>query len=40
MSVKMYKNLIEQMIEEGIKVEKLKITDIKESIKLYKMFNK
>ncbi|WP_297639244.1 hypothetical protein [uncultured Clostridium sp.] len=38
MSVKLYKELIDEMIKDGIKVETLKLIDIKGSISLYKMF--
>ena len=34
----MYKELLEQLKDDGIKIEKLRILDIKHSIELYKMF--
>ena len=38
MSIQMYKELLEQLKDDGIKVEELRILDIKYSIELYKMF--
>lgn len=38
MSIQMYKELLEQLKDDGIKVEELRILDISHSIKLYKMF--
>lgn len=38
MNIEMYKELLEQLKDDGIKIEKLRILDIKYSIELYKMF--
>lgn len=38
MNIEMYKELLEQLKDDGIKIEKLRILDISHSIKLYKMF--
>lgn len=38
MNIEMYKELLEQLKTDGIKIEKLRILDISHSIKLYKMF--
>lgn len=38
MSIQMYKEFLKQLKDDGIKVEELRILDIKHSIELYKMF--
>ncbi|XZI81570.1 hypothetical protein ACSXED_17610 (plasmid) [Clostridium perfringens] len=39
MSVKIFKMFIEELREQGIKVEKLNLSQVRESIKLYKVLN-
>lgn len=39
MSVKIFKMFIEELKEQGIKVEKLNLSQVSESIKLYKVLN-
>lgn len=39
MSVKIFKMFIKELREQGIKVEKLNLSQVSESIKLYKVLN-
>lgn len=40
MNIKQYKELINDLINQGIKVNELTLIQISESIKLYKSFNR
>lgn len=40
MNLKLYMNFIRDLINEGVKVQDLLVTQIRESIKLYKMINR
>lgn len=39
MNIKVFKNLINELIEQGIKVQDLTLIELSNSIKLYKMLN-
>ena len=39
MNTKLFKKFIKELIEQGIKVEKLNLSQVSESIKLYKVLN-
>ena len=39
MNTKLFKMFIKELIEQGIKVEKLNLSQVSESIKLYKVIN-
>lgn len=39
MNTKLFKKFIEELREQGIKVEKLNLSQVSESIKLYKVLN-
>ena len=39
MNTKLFKKFIDELIEQGIKVERLNLSQVSESIKLYKVLN-
>ncbi|EDT77338.1 hypothetical protein [Clostridium perfringens] len=40
MSIKTFKKFIEELREQGISIEKLRLSQVSESMKLYKILNK
>lgn len=40
MNIKLFKNFIQELIGQGIKIEYLSVSQVSESIKLYKVLNK
>lgn len=40
MNIKLYKNFIQELIDEGIRVQELTLMQISKSIELYKIINR